>query len=171
MNRYIDFLILLLTGFLLGANVFFTFFVAPSIFSHFETRLAAEITNVIFPYYFAIGWIVGLVIYTLVAIQSIKDKFVIKRLKWFIIFLSILIISHMALHRAILPIGQTLNNQYYALVDSGKKEEAEKLKEKFSKVHMLSSSLNLANLMIELFLFYNFFNYIYTRKEDEEKFL
>ncbi len=167
MNRYIEFLILLLTGYLIGASVFFTFFVAPSVFSHFDTRLAAEITNVIFPFYFATGWIIGLVIYTLIAILSIKDKFIIKKLKWFIVFVSILIISFMALHRAILPIGQTLNSQYYSLIDEKKPEEAQKIKEKFSKVHIISSSLNLANIMIEIFLFYSFFNYV-SRKEEKE---
>ncbi len=167
MNKHVEFLILLLTGFLIGEGVFFTFFVAPSLFSHFETRLAAEITNVIFPFYFASGWIIGLVIYTLIAVLSIKNKLVIKQLKWFIILLSVMIISFMALHRAILPIGQELNNQYYALIDSKNEEEAQKVREKFSKVHMISSSLNMTNILIELFLFYSFFNYIYGRKEDE----
>ncbi|NPA52637.1 MAG: DUF4149 domain-containing protein [Aquificae bacterium] len=168
MNKYIQFSILLLTGYLLGASVFFTFIVAPSIFSHFDTRLAAEITNTIFPIYFASGWIIGLVIYTLVAVLSIKDKFIVKRLKWFIILVSVLIISFMALHKAVLPIGQTLNNQYYALIDKKKPKEAQKIKEKFSKVHIISSSLNLGNIMIEIFLFYSFFNYIYTRKEEKD---
>jgi len=166
LNKQVEFLILLLLGYLIGTGVFFTFIVAPSIFSSFETRLAAEITNVIFPFYFASGWIVGLVVYTLIAVLSVKNKFIIKQLKWFIILLSILIISFMALYRAILPVGQTLNNQYYALLDSKKEKEAEEVKQKFSKVHMISSTLNITNIIIEFFLFYTFFNYIYGRKEE-----
>jgi len=167
LNKYIHFFIFVLLGYITGASIFFTFLVAPAIFSHFETRLAAEITNVIFPIYFASGWILGLVIYTLIAVLSIKDKFIIKKLKWFIIMLSILIISFMALHKAILPIGQTLNSRYYFLIDKKKYEEAKQVKNKFSKLHILSSSINLTNITIEIFLLYSYFNYIYSRKEEE----
>jgi len=139
LNKQVEFLILLLLGYLIGTGV---------------------------PFYFASGWIVGLVVYTLIAVLSVKNKFIIKQLKWFIILLSILIISFMALYRAILPVGQTLNNQYYALLDSKKEKEAEEVKQKFSKVHMISSTLNITNIIIEFFLFYTFFNYIYGRKEE-----
>ncbi len=122
----------------------------------------------IFPLYFAMGWIVGIVIYTLIAILSIKDKFVIKKLKWFIVVLSLMVISYMALHRTVLPIGQALNNQYYAFVDEKKIEEAEKIKEKFELVHSVSSSLNILNLVFEFYLMYSFYLFLIDQRKEEE---
>jgi glucan phosphoethanolaminetransferase (alkaline phosphatase superfamily) len=165
LDKYIDFVILLLLSILLGSNFFLTFVVAPQLFSNFDHRLAGEITNVIFPYYFAGGWIIGITIYTLIAIKSIRKKEVVRQLKWFVIALSLLIISYMALHRTLLPIGQSLNSQYYELIDQNKKQEAEVYKKKFATLHAVSSSLNLVNLLIEIYLIYGF--YVFIRKEKD----
>ncbi|NPA17479.1 MAG: DUF4149 domain-containing protein [Aquificae bacterium] len=154
MNRFIDFLVLLLLGFLIGFNVSFTFIIAPLLFSHFDHRTAGEITNVIFPYYFASGWIIGILIYTLIGIKSIKDKQLIKNYKGFVIGLLLLVITHMALHKTVLPVARNINLQYYVLLDEGKKEEALKLKEKFKKIHGVSSFINLFNLGLEIYLFW-----------------
>ena len=166
MDKYTDFLILLFLSILFGSNVFLTFVVAPQLFANFDNRLAGEITNVIFPFYFAGGWIIGILIYTLIAVKSIKRKEVVKDLKWFIIALSILIISYMALHRTLLPIGQHLNSQYYELKDEKKLKEAQKYKDKFATLHAVSNSLNLVNLVIEIYLIYGF--YVFIRKEEEK---
>jgi glucan phosphoethanolaminetransferase (alkaline phosphatase superfamily) len=165
LDKYIDFVILLLLSILLGSNFFLTFVVAPQLFSNFDHRLAGEITNIIFPYYFAGGWIIGITIYTLIAIKSIRKKEVVRQLKWFVIALSLLIISYMALHRTLLPIGQSLNSQYYELIDQNKKQEAEVYKKKFATLHAVSSSLNLVNLLIEIYLIYGF--YVFIRKEKD----
>ncbi len=165
MDKYIDFAILLSLSILLGSNVFLTFIVAPQLFSNFDHRLAGEITNVIFPFYFAGGWILGIFVYTLIAVKSIQNKEIVRELKWFIIALSLLVISYMALHRTLLPIGQNINSQYYEMLDQKKEKEAEKYKKQFSTVHAISSSLNLANLIIEIYLLYGFF--VFVRKEDK----
>ncbi len=165
MDKYIDFAILLSLSILIGSNIFLTFIVAPQLFSNFDHRLAGEVTNVIFPYYFAGGWIIGIFVYTLIAVKSIQKKEVVKELKWFIIALSLMVISYMALHRTLLPIGQNINSQYYEMLDQKKEKEAEKYKQKFATVHAISSSLNLMNLIIELYLLYGFF--VYIRKEDK----
>ena len=157
MDKYINLIILFLLGCLSGFSIFLTFIVAPLMFSHFNTRLAGEIMNVIFPYYFSAGWIIGIVIYTLIALLSIKNKHIIKKLKVFIIALSILIVLYMALHKAILPIAQNLNNTYYYLLDKAKNEEAILVKDKFKKIHVISSSLNMLNVIMLMFLFYNFY--------------
>ncbi len=163
LNKYIDFVILLLIGVLVGFNVFMTFILTPQLFSHFDHRLAGEITNLLFPFYFASGWIIGIIIYTLIAIQSIKDKFIVKRLKGFVIGLTVVILLYMAEHKTLLPIGQQINSQYYQLLDEGKKQEAQVFKEKFKKVHMISSSINLLNLLLLLYLFYAYLN----KKEED----
>ena len=165
LNKLINFFILLLLGILLGFNIFLTFIVAPLMFSHFDNRLAGEIMNTIFPVYFSSGWIIGLLIYTLIAVLSIKDKNIIRNLKSFIIALSLVILSYMALHKAVLPLAQNLNNGYYALLDEGKKEEADKLHKKFKKIHVLSSSLNILNLLLLAFLFYNFYSNLMKREK------
>ncbi len=166
MNRYVDFIVLLLLGILAGFNVFTTFILTPQLFSHFDHRFAGEITSLLFPYYFASGWIIGIVIYTVIALQSIKDKIIVKRLKGFIIGLTVLILLFMAQHKTLLPIGLKINNQYYALIDEGKKQEAEIFKEKFKKVHMISSSINIINLLLTIYLFYA---YLQKREENTEE--
>ena len=165
LSKFINFSILLLLGILLGSNVFLTFIVAPLMFSHFDNRLAGEIMNTIFPVYFSAGWIIGLIIYTLIAILSIKDKNIIRNLKSFIIALSVIILSYMALHKAVLPLAQNLNNGYYELLDDGQKEEANKIHKKFKKIHILSSVLNTLNLLLLAFLFYNFYSYLMKKEK------
>lgn len=165
MSKYIDVLILLLIGILIGANIWTTFVVAPVIFSHFDKKAAGDIMNLIFPYYFASGWVIGIVIYTLIGIKSIKDKGIVKRYLGFIIALSILILSHMALHKTILPMARTINYQYYQLLQENKKAEAEEFHSKFKTVHTVSSIINLFNLALEFYLFQYYF--LRSRKEKD----
>ncbi|WP_457639416.1 DUF4149 domain-containing protein [Persephonella sp.] len=153
MNKFIDFLILLLLGFLIGFNVSFTFIIAPLLFSHLDHKAAGEIMNLIFPYYFASGWVIGIVIYTLIGIKSIKDKSIIKNYKGFVIGLLLLVIAHMALHKTVLPLARSVNLQYYVSLDEGKKDEAKLLKERFKTIHTVSSVINLFNLGLEVYLF------------------
>jgi len=164
----IKFLILLLLGILAGFNIFLTFILAPTIFSKFDSRLAGEVMNSIFPYYFASGWIIGLIVYSLIAILSIKNKTIINKLKIPIIALSILIISYMALHKTVFPLGQATINKYYALKDSGKIEDAENLKDKFKNIHTISSILNMINLILVIFLLYSIY-YKLNEKEENKK--
>jgi hypothetical protein len=70
----------------------------------------------------------------------------------------------MALHKTILPMGQSLNKKYYELIDNGREKEAEIVKEQFKKLHAISSSINFANLLIILYLFIYFF--FKSTKED-----
>ncbi len=165
MNKLLDLFVLLLLGALIGFNVSFTFIIAPLLFSNFEHKLAGEITNLIFPYYFASGWIAGIIIYTLIGIKSIKDKEIVRRYKGFIIGLLLLVISHMALHKSILPIARGINYQHYAALEENNKEKAEKLKSEFKKIHAVSSSLNLFNLALEIYLF----QYYFLRRRDLKK--
>jgi len=156
LSKVIDLFILLFIGILIGFNIFFTFIVAPVLFSNFDHKHAGEIMNLIFPYYFSSGWILGIAIYTLFALKTIKDKKIIKKFKLFVVSLGLLIILNMALHKTVLPIARSLNFQYYALLKENKKEEASKVKEKFKKVHAFSSSVNMINLILEIYLFQHF---------------
>lgn len=162
MGKYINILVLLLLGIYIGFNIFFSFIVAPLLFSNLNHRLAGEITNLIFPYYFASGWIIGIGIYTLIALKSIKEKNIIKEIKGFLIGLVFLIIFSMALHKTILKIGQETNQQYYQLIDKGKKEEAQQIKSQFKTIHTISTIINFSNLIIAIYLFVYFC--LYTQK-------
>ncbi len=157
MNKAIDSLILLLIGVIAGFNIFFSYIEAPLIFSHLDHRHAGEIMNIIFPYYFASGWIVGIILYTLIGIKSIRDKQIIKKYKGFVIGVLILVITHMALHKTVLPIGKNLSAQYYSAVDKGEKKKASELKLKFKTVHGISSAINVFNLILEIYLFQYYF--------------
>ncbi|WP_457622618.1 DUF4149 domain-containing protein [Persephonella sp.] len=165
MSKVIDFFILFLIGILAGFNIFLTFVVAPTLFSNLDHRHAGEIMNLIFPYYFSSGWIVGIVIYTLFALKAVKDKNILKNFKLFVVGLALLVILNMALHKTVLPIARSLNVQYYTLLKEEKKEEAQAIKEKFRNVHIISSSINLVNLALEVFLF-QYFLFRIRKKED-----
>ena len=157
MNKAIDGLILLLIGVITGFNIFLSYIVAPLLFSNLDHRQAGEIMNIIFPYYFASGWIIGIVIYSLVGLKSIKDKHIIKNFKWFIIGILILILTHMALHKTVLPIARNINAQYYSAIDKGEKEKAAEIKSKFKTIHGISSVINVFNLILEIYLFQYYF--------------
>ncbi|WP_456399598.1 DUF4149 domain-containing protein [Persephonella sp.] len=164
MVKVLDVLILLLIGILIGFNIFFSYIVGPILFSNLGNKYAGEIMNLIFPYYFASGWIIGIVIYTLFALKSIKDKELIKKFKRFIIALGLIIILSMALHKTILPVAKQLNYQYYSLLKENENSKAEEVKEKFKKIHGISSSINLINLILEIYIFQHFL--LKIRKED-----
>ena len=157
MNKVIDGLILLLIGVITGFNIFFSYMVAPLLFSNLDHRQAGEIMNIIFPYYFASGWIAGIVIYTLIGFKSIKDKHIIKKYKGFIIGLLILVLTHMALHKTILPIARDINAQYYSVVGKGEDRKIAEIKSKFKTVHRISSTINVFNLILEIYLFQYYF--------------
>ena len=120
--------------------------------------------NTIFPYYFASGWIIGLIVYSLIAILSIKNKNIINKLKVPIIILSIVIISYMALHKTVFPLGQATINKYYALKDSGEEKKAEEFKAKFKNIHAISSTINIINLILVVFLMYSIYNNFQNRE-------
>ncbi|HCB69238.1 MAG TPA: DUF4149 domain-containing protein [Persephonella sp.] len=165
LSKIIDLLILFILGVLAGFNIFLTFIVAPVLFSNLDNRHAGEIMNLIFPYYFSSGWILGIAVYSLFALKTVKNKEIIKKFKLFVVALGLLIILNMALHKTVLPIARSLNIQYYTLLKEDKKEEAKIVKDKFKKVHAVSSSINLINLILEIYLFQHFLLKI-RKKED-----
>jgi len=151
-DKYVYGLIIFLLFCLLGGSMFITFIYTPYLFSHYSTKEAGEIASKIFPFYFKSGWIIGIIIYTLVGALSVKEKEIIKKLKWFVIATAVLILISMALDRAILPIAEGLKSQYYDLLNEGKQNEAEIIFGRFKTFHGISSVLNLINIIIEVFM-------------------
>lgn len=137
-----------------GATVFFTFIVAPAVFSGMDSRQAGFVMNLIFPYYFKVGWISGIVIYTLIGIYTFLKKDAIKEVRPILIALFFVVIINMALDRAVLPTSKSILIEYYQLVDDGKFKEAKSLKERFDTLHTISSVLNLLHLSILVYMLY-----------------
>lgn len=81
-----------------------------------------------------------------------KEKEIIKKLKWFVIATTVLILISMALDRAILPIAEGLKSEYYDLLNEGKQNEANIIFSRFKTFHGISSVLNLINIIIEIFM-------------------
>lgn len=133
-------------------SIFVTFIYTPYLFSHYSTKEAGEIVSKIFPFYFKSGWITGIIIYTLVGVLSVKEKEIIKKLKWFVIATAVLILISMALDRVILPIAESLKSQYHNLLTEGKQNEANIIYSRFKTFHGVSSVLNLVNIIIEIFM-------------------
>jgi hypothetical protein len=151
-DKYIYGLIIFLLFCLLGGSIFITFIYTPYLFSHYSTKEAGEIVSKIFPFYFKSGWIIGIIIYTLVGVLSVKEKEIIKKLKWFVIATAVLILISMALDRAILPVAEGLKSEYYDLLNEGKQNEANIIFNRFKTFHWISSVLNLINICIEIFM-------------------
>lgn len=142
-----------------GASLFFTFVVGPALFSGFDPKNAAYVMNLIFPYYFKLGWVGGIMIYTLVGIYSYFNRSVIIGLKYFMFALFVLVIINMALDRAVLPLSNGVLDQYYEALRDGNTELANTLKQRFDKLHTVSYWLNLIHILILFYLMYVFFKF------------
>jgi len=159
LNSYVSFFILLLISLLIGSNVFLSFVVAPVIFSNFDKITAGGIMQLIFPYYFKINWVLGIVIYTVIGVLSLKDKYIVKRLKWFLVSVGGLVILNMAQDRAIFPMAKSTQQGYIEAVQQNQTQKAEALHSQFSTLHGISSVINLITLVLEVLLLYNFLRF------------
>lgn len=147
----------------------FTFIVAPAIFSGLDSKNAGFVMNLIFPYYFKLGWIGGIVIYTLIGIYSFIDREAIKSLRIFLIGLFFIVIINMALDRALLPLSKNLLTSYYDLLEHSDYNMAKTVKDRFDTVHKLSSILNLLYIIILTYLLYTFFKFKESLTKDKLK--
>lgn len=151
---------------LFGGMVFFTFFVGPVLFSNLDSKLAGSIMNLIFPYYFKMQWISGILIYTLIGIYSYLDKEAIKKLKLFLILVGLFVIIGMALDRAIYPTAKSFILEYYSLIQENHIEAAKNMKEKFDTFHKISSGLNMMNIIIVSGLILTFLKFTIAKPKD-----
>lgn len=145
---------------LIGSNVFLSFVVAPVLFSNFDKIASGSIMQLIFPYYFKINWILGIVIYTIIGVLSFKDKEIVKSLKWFLVSIGAIVILNMAQDRSLLPMAQSIQNQYVQALEEKQNEKAKVLYSQFSTVHKVSSFVNITTMILEIFLLYNFLSFL-----------
>lgn len=115
--------------------------------------------QLIFPYYFKINWVLGIVIYTIIGILSFKEKEIVKSLKWFLLSIGAIVILNMAQDRALFPMAKSIQLEYVELLKENQTEKAEILHSQFSKIHVISSFINITTLALELFILYNFLSF------------
>ncbi len=125
--------------------------------------------QLIFPYYFKINWILGVVIYTIIGVLSFKDKEIVKSLKWFLISVGMVVILNMAQDRAIFPMSKSIQQEYVELVKENQQKKAQILHSKFSKIHGISSVINLTTMLLETFLLYNFLSFLKISRKDTQE--
>ncbi len=139
----INFIYLLSLVVWIGSIVFFSFFAAPVIFKTLEREKAGEVVGIIFPRYYLIGYISGVIALAILLITS--QSFTDIKLVLILIMLSCSVIAG----QVVGPKARNLKPMIKSEEDSEKLEE---LKAKFSKLHSLSVKLNGAVLLLGLVL-------------------
>ena len=139
----INFIYLLSLVIWIGSIIFFSFFVAPVIFKTLEREKAGEVVGIIFPRYYLIGYIAGVLSLAslLLSSQSFAD---IK-----LILILIMLMCYLFAGKVVGPKAKSLKPMIKSEEDSKKLEE---LKAKFSKLHSLSVKLNGAVLLLGILL-------------------
>ncbi len=132
----------------LGMIVFFSFFAAPSIFKVLPREDAGEVVGDIFPKYWMISYITGIVsVVTLVIISVAAKEFAFAR---FILLVAMTILSFYSG----LVVGKDARRIKGRMKETEDPLEKEKLRRTFKKVHARSSVLNMAVLVLGVLVIY-----------------
>lgn len=124
-----------------GSLIFFTFFVAPSIFKVLPGELAGELVKSLFPKYWAIGYISGILsLAALLGISFIEKGFPAAR----ILILSLMTALTFYSGMVIAPKAEEVREKAKQIQDPVKKEE---LGKEFKKLHFESYAFNMAVLV------------------------
>lgn len=121
-----------------GALVFFTFFVTPSIFKVLPREMAAELVASIFPKYWAIGYMASVLsLASLLAISFIVKAFPAARILLLAFMTALTFYSGMV----VAPEARAVQEEMKATGNAAKTME---LKERFRHIHLESYVLNMA---------------------------
>lgn len=138
MLNTLRFVLLLSIVLWVGALVFFTFFVTPSIFQVLPRDLAGELVGAIFPKYWAIGYVAGVLsIASLLAISFVEKAFPAAR----ILLLAFMTAATFYSGMVIAPEAKAVHREMRAASDPAKTKE---FKEDFARLHLHSYVLNMA---------------------------
>jgi hypothetical protein len=139
-STIINFIYLLSLVCWIGSIIFFSFFVAPVVFSTLEREKAGEVVGNIFPRYYMIGYVSGVLVLMALLLNGPAG------LKW--CAWGIMVVGAACAGLVVNPKAKTLKGQ---LKDS---PEAEKpaLEARFRTLHSLSVKLNAAVLFAGLWL-------------------
>lgn len=122
----------------IGMLIFFTFFVAPSIFKVLPRELASDLVGEIFPKYWMIGYAAGVLsLLSLIAISLIEKAFPAARISLVALMTAMTFYSGLIVGEKARMMSAEIRN----IQDPVKKEE---MRARFKKIHAESAAINLA---------------------------
>lgn len=124
----------------IGSIIFFSFFVAPVVFKNLEREKAGEVVGIIFPRYYMIGYVSGILVLMALLLNGPAG------LKW--CAWGIMMVCTACAGLVVNPKAKTLKGQ---LKDSSETEKPA-LEARFKTLHSLSVKLNAAVLFAGLWL-------------------
>lgn len=130
------FILLLSVVIWVGSLIFFTAFAAPSIFKALPREMAGEVVSRIFPKYWAIGYVAGILsLASLLAISFIEKGFPVVRVLLLALMTTLTFYSGLV----ITPQAQAVKAQMKVVEEPAK---VEALRNDFRQIHMKSYALN-----------------------------
>jgi hypothetical protein len=139
-STLINFIYLLSLVCWIGSIIFFSFFVAPVVFKTLERDKAGEVVGIIFPHYYMIGYVSGVLVLMALLLNGPAG------LKW--CAWGIMMVGTAYAGLVVNPKAKTLKQQ---LKDSSEAEKST-LEVRFKNLHSLSVKLNGAVLFSGLWL-------------------
>jgi hypothetical protein len=139
-STLINFIYLLSLVCWIGSIIFFSFFVAPIVFKTLEREKAGEVVGIIFPRYYMIGYVSGVLI--LIALL-LKGPVGLKWCAW-----GVMMVGTACAGLIVNPKAKTLKEQLKDFLEAEKPD----LEARFKTLHSLSVKLNAAVLFAGLWL-------------------
>ncbi|MBI2412005.1 MAG: DUF4149 domain-containing protein [Deltaproteobacteria bacterium] len=138
MLNFFRFLLLISMVVWIGMLIFFTFFVAPSIFKVLPRELASDLVGDLFPKYWMIGYAAGVLsLLSLIAVSLIEKAFPAARISLVALMTAMTFYSGLIVGEKARVMSAEIRN----IQDPVKKEE---MRARFKKVHAQSAAINMA---------------------------
>ncbi len=141
-STLINFIYLLSLVFWIGSIIFFSFFVAPVVFKTLEREKAGELVGIIFPRYYMIGYVCGVLVLVTLLLTG-PETVGLKWCAW-----GIMMLGTASAGLGVNPRAKTLKEK---LKDASETEKPD-LEARFKILHSLSVKLNAAVLFAGLWL-------------------
>lgn len=126
----------------IGSIIFFSFFVAPVVFKNLEREKAGELVGIIFPRYYKLGYICGVLILVALLLSGPETA----GLKW--CAWGIMLIGSACAGMGVNPKAKILKEK----LKEASEEEKPDLEARFKTLHSLSVKLNATVLFAGLWL-------------------
>ncbi len=150
MLTFAKYLHLLSSAIWIGSIFFFSFIGAPAIFKTFDKKTAGDVVGAIFPKYFLLGEICGLVSLVALIFIGVKLSFP-TGVKIGLVLLLVMLTGAVYSGRVNGPAAREIKAQIRTETDETK---LEKLKKSFGKLHGISMVVNITILLSGLLLFH-----------------
>ena len=141
-STLINFIYLLSLVCWIGSIIFFSFFVAPVVFKNLEREKAGELVGIIFPRYYMIGYVCGVLVLGVLLLNGL-DTMGLKGCAW-----GIMMLGTACAGLVVNPRAKTLKEKLKVAPESEKPD----LEIRFKTLHSLSVKLNAAVLFAGLWL-------------------